>query len=358
MTAAALPASIGSYAGDRTGAGRTAIVFLAVLLLATAVVSLGVGPAALSPARVVEILLSGPRPTPDNLGDTVIVWQIRLPRILLGALVGASLAAAGALMQGLFRNPLADPGLAGVSSGSALGAVGVIVLGGGFLTPLLGPWTLPFAAFFGGLASTALLYAVATRQGRTAIATMLLAGIALGALAGAVTGFLVFLSDDRQLRDITFWSLGGLGGASWERLWTCGPIMAAAILSSPFLARGLNALVLGEAEAFHLGLSIQRLKRVAIVVVAAGTAASVAAAGVVGFVGIVVPHLLRLAVGADHRFLLPASALLGAILILVADMAARTLAAPAELPIGILTAMLGAPFFLWLLLRRRGLGEF
>lgn len=356
MTAASLAVSL-TDTGDRTRTGRLALILLALLLVLTAIVSLGVGPAALSPARVVEILLSGPRPSEANLGDTVIVWQIRLPRILLGCLVGASLACGGALMQGLFRNPLADPGLAGVSSGSALAAVAVIVLGGGILDSVLGPWTLPFAAFFGGLASTALLYTVATSQGRTAIATMLLAGIALGALAGALTGFLVFLSDDRQLRDITFWSLGGLGGASWERLWTCGPIMLAAILASPFLARGLNALVLSEAEAFHLGLSVQRLKRLAIVIVAAGTAASVAAAGVVGFVGIVVPHLLRLAVGADHRFLLPASALLGAILILVADMAARTLASPAELPIGILTAILGAPFFLWLLLRRRGFSE-
>ncbi|WP_244487628.1 MULTISPECIES: FecCD family ABC transporter permease [unclassified Aureimonas] len=346
--------------GDRAGRGTVALGLLLLALGACLVVSLGVGPAGLSPARVVEILLAGPG-SRESMGETVIVWQIRLPRALLGALVGASLGVSGAVMQGLFRNPLADPGLIGISSGSALGAVSMIVGAGGVLRTLaaaLGGFALPVAAFVGGLAATSVLYAIATRQGRTSVATLLLAGIAIGAFASAALGLLVYLSDDQQLRDITFWTLGGLAGANWPKLFACGPIMLAALLAVLTLGRSLNALTLGEAEAFHLGIRVQRVKRLAIFLVCAATGAAVAVAGVVGFVGIVVPHMLRLAIGADHRVLLPGSALLGAILLLLADMVARTVASPAELPIGILTAALGAPFFLWLLLRRRGLAAF
>ena len=332
---------------------------LGLLLAVTLVVSLGVGPSGMAPGKVLAVLMQGPDATPaSDLGASIIVWQIRMPRVLLGALVGASLAVAGAVMQGLFRNPLADPGLVGVSSGSALAVVATIVVGDRLLAVggagLFGAFIIPAAAFVGGLVATGTLYGIATRRGRTSVATMLLAGIALAAMAGALTGFFVFLSDDRQLRDITFWSLGGLGGANWQALAVSGPLMLAGILSSLLLARGLNALVLGEAEAFHMGVSVQVLKRCAVFLVAAATGAAVATSGVIGFVGIVVPHLLRLVIGADHRFLLPASALLGAVLLLVADMIARTIAAPAELPIGILTAAIGAPFFLWMLLRRRG----
>ncbi|BDA85692.1 heme ABC transporter permease [Aureimonas sp. SA4125] len=345
-------------AGDRSPRALVGLAVLALVLAATLVVSLGVGPSGMAPARVVEVLVQGPGAVAAaDPGASVIVWQIRMPRVLLGALVGASLAVAGALMQGLFRNPLADPGIVGVSSGSALAVVATIVVGERLLSAgiagLLGVFLIPAAAFAGGLAATIALYAIATRQGRTSVATMLLAGIALAALANALTGFFVFLSDDRQLRDITFWSLGGLGGASWQKLAVSGPLMLAGILLSFLLGRGLNALVLGEAEAFHLGVSVQRLKRWAIFLVAAVTGAAVATSGVIGFVGILVPHLLRLVLGADHRFLLPGAALLGAVLIVVADMVARTIAAPAELPIGILTAAIGAPFFLWMLLRRR-----
>jgi iron complex transport system permease protein len=341
--------------GDRSRAAAATLAALVVLLIVVALVSLGTGPARIPVGRVIEVLLAGPGAT--GQGEGLIIWQIRAPRILIGALVGATLAASGAVMQGLFRNPLADPGLVGVSSGAALGAVSMIVLGGTALAPvvvLLGAYALPFAAFVAASASTLLLYTIATRQGRTSIATMLLAGIALGAFSGAATGLLVFTSSDQQLRDITFWSLGGLGGASWNRLAIGGPIMALVLVALPFLGRGLNAIVLGEAEAFHLGVPVQRLKFAAIFLVALATGAAVATSGVIGFVGIVVPHLLRLSMGADHRPLLPASALGGAVLLLLADMVARTIAAPAELPIGILTAAIGAPFFLWMLLRRRG----
>jgi iron complex transport system permease protein len=290
--------------------------------------------------------------------DLLIVQSIRLPRVVMGLFVGAALAVSGAIMQGIFRNPLADPGLAGVSAGAGLGAAAMIVLGGKLALPVLavlGFVALPAASFAGALATTSILYVLSTRLGRTSIATMLLAGIALGALSNAGTGLLVYMADDRQLRDLSFWLLGSLGGAAWPKVATLAVITGVCFAALPFMARGLNALALGEAAAWHMGISVERLKRVAIVIVAAMTGAAVAVSGGIGFVGIVVPHVLRLAIGPDHRFLLPASALLGAALLVLADAVARTIVAPAELPIGIVTAIAGAPFFLWLLLRRRSI---
>ncbi|HTM78718.1 MAG TPA: iron chelate uptake ABC transporter family permease subunit, partial [Devosia sp.] len=221
------------------------------------------------------------------------------------------------------------------------------------LTALLGIYSLQIAAFFGGLVTTFVLYRVATSAGQTAIATMLLAGIAIAALASAVTGVLVYVATDSQLRDLTFWGLGSLSGANWTKIMASCPIILLALAAAAFLARGLNALTLGEATAGHLGLPVQRFKLAAIVTVAAATGAAVAVPGGIGFVGIVVPHLLRLIIGPDHRFLLPASALLGASFLLLADAVSRLVVAPAELPIGIVTAAVGGPFFLWILLRRR-----
>jgi iron complex transport system permease protein len=349
---------MGRVEGDRSRTAAVSLVWLALALVAVALLSLGIGASGLSLRDVLTVLAAGPNAEHLPAGDVVIVWQIRMPRILLGMLIGASLAVAGAVLQGLFRNPLADPGLVGVSSGAALGAVTVIVFGPGVLAPLLavtGIFALPLAAFLGGLVATIILYVIATRRGRTSVATMLLAGIALAAFAAAGTGLLVYVASEQQLREITFWSLGALSGASWSKLMASGPIMALVLLAAPVLGRGLNAIVLGEAEAFHLGVNVQLLKKLAVFLVAAATGVAVAVSGVIGFVGIVVPHLLRLVIGPDHRALLPACALLGAILLLLADMAARMIVAPAELPIGIVTAALGAPFFLWLLLRNRDL---
>ncbi|HEY4192134.1 MAG TPA: iron ABC transporter permease [Mesorhizobium sp.] len=345
--------------GDRSGRARAVIVALALLLVATALFSLASGASDASVPGVIRGWLSGAVPGEAALGarDRLIVYDIRLPRVVMGALVGAALAVSGAVMQGLFRNPLADPGLIGVSAGASLGAVAVIVLGATALAPLtvaLGVLSLPLAAFFGGLATTLVLYRVATRHGQTSVATMLLAGIALAALAMALTGVLIFLADDRQLRDLTFWGLGSLAGATWQKIGAVGPVIALALATTPFLARGLNALALGEATAGHLGIPVQRMKHTAIVAVSAAVGASVAVSGGIGFVGIVVPHLLRLLIGPDNRYLLPASALLGASLLLIADALARTIVSPAELPIGIVTALAGAPFFLWILLRKRG----
>jgi iron complex transport system permease protein len=214
---------------------------------------------------------------------------------------------------------------------------------------------LPVAAFGGALIATLVLYRIATREGRTSIAMFLLGGLAIAALANAGLGLLVFLADDRQLRDINFWMLGSLSGATWAKVGAIAPFLAGAVLALPFVSRGLDLLVLGETEAFHAGIEVERLKRVCVVLVAAAIGAAVSVAGVIGFVGIVVPHLLRLLIGPSHYLLLPAAVLLGAVLLVVADTFARTIAAPAELPIGIVTAVIGAPFFLYLLLRQRSL---
>ncbi|WP_439507266.1 FecCD family ABC transporter permease [Yoonia sp.] len=342
-------------AGDRSIRARRVAFGLAGLLLLTGLLSLSHGASGVRLDLVAQSWLAG-HDVPAR--DWLILWEIRLPRMLTGVLVGASLAVGGAVMQGLFRNPLADPGLVGVGAGAGLGAVLAIVLGGqapAWVAAWLGWNMVPVAAFIGGWLSTMVLYRVSTRAGRTSTATMLLAGIALGALAGAATGILVYIADDRQLRDLTFWGLGSLGGASWPKIAAAGPVMLLALLAAPFLARGLNGLSLGEAAAHHIGLPVQRVKHVAILTVAAATGAAVAVSGGIGFIGIVVPHLLRLATGPDHRYLLVNAALLGATLLLLADLIARSIIAPAELPIGIVTAVIGAPVFLWILLRRRGL---
>lgn len=344
-------------AGDRSQAARLLIGLLVIVATLTFIASIMTGAADASLGNLFR-WLTGTETAEQalSLRDRIIILDIRLPRAVLGLLVGAALAVSGAVMQGLFRNPLADPGLVGVSSGASLGAVLIIVLGTSLFGPvfaLFGFYTLPVAAFFGGLCTTLLLYRIATRSGQTSVATMLLAGIALAALAGAITGVLIFVADDQQLRDLTFWGLGSLAGASWTKVLAAAPIIILSLMVVPFLSRGLNALTLGEAAAFHMGVPVQRLKNVAIVSVAAATGASVAVSGGIGFVGIVVPHVLRLVIGPDHRFLLPASALLGGTLLIFADMIARTIVPPAELPIGIITAFAGAPFFLWILLRGR-----
>jgi iron complex transport system permease protein len=289
--------------------------------------------------------------------DQLILWSIRLPRIAMALIVGALLSVSGAMMQGLFRNPLADPGLVGVSSGGALAAAATIVIGDKILIPasIIPPFgLLPIAAFLGALVSTSVLYKLSTREGRTSIATFLLSGLAIGALANAAIGFLIFTADDRQLRDVTFWMLGSLSGGTWLKVGTLLPFLIIVFLAGQYIARGLDLFVLGEAEAFHSGIEVERLKRIGIVVVAAAVGAAVSVSGVVGFVGIIIPHLLRMVAGPGHRLLLPSSMLLGGALLLAADTFARTLVAPAELPIGIVTALIGAPFFLVLLLKQRG----
>ena len=337
---------------------RPLFLSLGLLWLIAFWLSLALGPVSLSLGETLQAMLRllglsfGAEGTAQA---ELILGQIRLPRALLGMAAGAVLALAGVAMQGLFRNPLADPGLIGVSSGAALGAAMTIVGGEliGGISPLLEPYLLSLSAFVGGLGVTALVYRLGRREGRTDVATMLLAGIALTALAGAMIGLFTYLADDSTLRTLTFWNLGSLNGASYARLWPLLLVTMAVTCWLPRRARALNALLLGESEARHLGFDVERLKRELVFCTALGVGAAVAAAGMIGFVGLVVPHLVRLLVGPDHRLLLPASALAGGSLLLLADLLARLVLVPAELPIGIVTALLGAPFFLYLLLRGR-----
>ncbi|MCV9921970.1 iron ABC transporter permease [Pseudomonas sp. BT-42-2] len=285
----------------------------------------------------------------------LILGQIRLPRTLLGLAVGAVLALSGVAMQGLFRNPLADPGLVGVASGAALGAA-IAIVGGSWLGGIpegFAPYLLSVCAFVGGLGVTALVYRLGRRDGQTNVATMLLAGIALTALAGSAVGLFTYLADDATLRTLTFWNLGSLNGASYQRLWPLILVTVAVAVWLPRRAQALNALLLGESEARHLGVEVESLKRELVFCTALGVGAAVAAAGLIGFIGLVVPHLVRLVAGPDHRVLLPASLLAGGALLLFADLVARLALAPAELPIGIVTAFIGAPFFLLLLIKGR-----
>ena len=332
------------------------LAVLAVLLLVSMMIAITIGAAGIPLHRLIDALNPSHASDAVVARDRLVLWSIRLPRIVLAMIVGALLSAAGAMMQGLFRNPLADPALVGVSSGGALAAAAVIVIGDTFLVASvvsLSLPVLPLASFVGALTTAILLSRLATSEGRTSVTLFLLCGLAVAALANAGIGFLVFMSDDRQLRDITFWLLGSLTGATWEKVFATVPFLVVMLAALPFVARGLDLIILGEREAFHAGISVERLKRIVLCVMAAAVGATVAVGGVIGFVGIVVPHLLRIAVGPSHRLLLPASMLFGAAMMVLADTAARTIAAPAELPIGIVTAAIGSPFFIYILLRQR-----
>lgn len=328
---------------------RTLLAALVVMTILAVLLSLQVGPAD------VGILQAVARSTSANEAELarIVIFELRFPRTLVAVATGASLALAGATMQGLFRNPLADPGLLDVSSGAALGAVSVIVLGG--LLPLawMGAWLLPGAAFLGALAGMSLAYALAQRQGQADVALLLLAGIAVNAIAGAGIGMLTYISTDEQLRSLTFWSMGSVAQAEWSQLLPAVGIMAASTLLLCRSGHWLNLLLLGERAARHAGLPVASVKRLLVVLVALQVGAAVAITGVIGFVGLVVPHMVRLLIGPDHRMLLPASIFGGAVLLLTADLVARSIVAPAELPIGLVTTLIGGPFFLLLLLQRR-----
>ncbi|MFF0111687.1 FecCD family ABC transporter permease [Streptomyces prasinus] len=284
----------------------------------------------------------------DRVAESVL-WNVRFPRIVLALLVGASLGCAGALMQGVFGNPLAEPGVIGVSSGAAVGAVAAIALGLNFA----GNWTVPVLAFVAGLVTVLLVYVMSRSGGRTEVVTLILTGIAVNAFAGALIGLFLFFADTAAVNQITFWQLGSLSQATWPKVLAVLPCAVLGLAVAPLYARRLDLLALGERPARHLGVDVERLRIVLVLVIALLTAAAVSVSGVVGFVGLVVPHLLRMAAGPGHRFLLPGSALLGALVLLAADLTARTVAEPAELPLGVLTALIGSPFFFWLLRRTR-----
>jgi iron complex transport system permease protein len=340
------------------GIQRSSFVILTAAVILTAVFSICYGAVEISPAQVLAILarqVGIELPFAFTARQESVLLFIRLPRVVLGLLVGAGLAISGAVLQSLFRNPLADPGLVGVSGGAALAAAVTIVLGETIAASFFAVsrfYFLPFAAFLGGLLATLFIYRIGRRGGAANVATMLLAGIAVNSFAGAGIGLMTFLATDAQLRNIAFWSLGSVGGATWNTIAVAAPVILISVFLLLRLARVLNVILLGEAEAGHLGVNTERLKWQAICLVALTVGAAVAVSGAIGFVGLVVPHLLRLLTGADHRFLLKNSALLGAALIIGADILARNIVAPAEMPIGIVTALIGAPFFIWLLLKR------
>jgi iron complex transport system permease protein len=334
--------------------GRVSLLgLLSVALVAAVLFAAGRGQLDVPPSEVLGSVLHklgldlGPLPSHPQGENTL--WQVRFPRVLTAVVAGASLAAAGALMQGVFGNPLAEPGVVGVSSGAAVGAASVIVFGLTFA----GTWTAPVAAFVTGLATTLLVYLLSRDAGRTETVTLVLTGIALNAMTSAALAFLMFLGDQQAREEIVFWTLGSLNGSRWEHVAVIAPIAAAGLAAALVLSRQLDLLALGDRAARHVGVDVERLRLTTIVVVALLTSAAVAFCGIIAFVGLVVPHLIRLVAGPGHRLLVPASALGGALLLVLADLWARTAIDYADLPIGMLTSLVGGPFFFWLLRRAR-----
>jgi len=333
--------SLATFAPKRLHAPVSVLIGLTVILLVLAIIAVNSGAMSL-PFRT---LIS--RPLDDGMWQ---IWlTIRLPRVLLAIVVGCALACSGAVMQGLFRNPLADPGLLGISSGAALFVALMIVM------PLsLPPWLAlyghMFAAFAGSLVISLIVFTL-SRFGHGNLSRLLLAGIAINALCGAAVGVLSYVSDDQQLRQFSLWSMGSLGQAQWSTLLVATTLILPASVATFLLSRRLNLLQLGDEDAHYLGVNVRRTQLQLLLLSALLVGVAVAVTGVIGFIGLVIPHLLRMRVGADHRWLLPGSALGGAGLLLLADTLSRTLVAPAEMPVGLLTSLLGGPYFLWLILR-------
>ena len=332
---------------------------LVVLLIAVMILSSCIGAVSITASEFISIM-SYKTGFSDAVNfkpqQAAVLLNIRLPRVMLGILIGAGLGVSGAAIQGLFRNPLAEPGLIGISSGATLFAVLMIVLDVSFfklLTGAIGFYALSLAAFVGACITTMLVYRLSMRNGKTVITTLLLSGIAINALAGAFTGLLTYMATDEQLRTITFWSLGSLGGASWETVTGILPFIIIPVAGLPFLAKSLNVIALGDAQALHMGIDVVTVKRIILVLATIAVGASVAVAGMIGFIGLIIPHIIRMTFSADNRLVIPGSAILGASLLTLADLLARTIVTPAELPIGILTALIGTPVFIYIIITER-----
>lgn len=332
-------------ADDAARRARGRLLLLAACLPLVLLAAAALGAVTIGPADLWK-LLSGSADVPAVV--RAVFWEIRVPRVLLAALVGGSLALAGAGVQGLFRNPLADPALIGVSAGAALGAVLCFFFG---WEGLLGGWFLPLAAFAGGLLAVLILMSFHSGFAAGGTAKLILAGVALNAMAGSVLGFFLFSASDDALRSMTFWTLGSCASAQWPQVLVLLVFLAAGSFILRRHARALDALQLGEEQAAHLGVPVARVRGETIAAAALLVGAATAFAGTIGFIGLVAPHMARLLLGGLHRLVLPAALLLGAMLLVLADLGARTLTAPAELAVGILTAAIGGPFFLWLLRR-------
>lgn len=334
--------------------GVLPITAAALAVLALVAAELAFGPVTIPGDRLIAALTGQ-----GDAAETAILWQIRLPRTGLGVACGAALALAGAALQGLLRNPLAEPGLIGVTAGASLGAVLVIVLGGGvaaLLPAVFAPFLLPLAAFLGGSAVIVLLFALARLAPGAQIVTLILGGIAINAIVAAAIGVLIYISDDQQLRDLTFWTMGSLATAGTALIVTVALVSAAMVPVFLAHARALDLMQLGERAAFHAGLDVVRTRTGVALATAMAVGAVTSAAGPIGFIGLVAPHMARMLVGPRHAVLLPMAALIGIVLVLAADLAVRLAVPPAEPPIGLATSLIGGPFFLWLILRqvRRG----
>ncbi|ELB2035885.1 iron ABC transporter permease [Vibrio parahaemolyticus] len=333
----------------------TTLITLSGFLAFIAIASITVGPMNISFTDTLRGLVGAHSELAPHI--QLVINEIRLPRTILCMFIGAILAICGVVMQGLFRNPLAEPGIIGVSAGAALGGAFAIVVFAEFSQnhpQLMNLAALPLFAFLGGALTTVLVYWLGTNKFGTSVTIMLLAGVAISALSGAAIGFLNFSADDQMLRDLTLWSMGSLAGANWAGIGLASVTLVVLLFWFHKKAMSLNALLLGESEARHLGVPVQKLKRQLILLSAVGVGVTVSICGAIGFIGLVIPHLGRMLAGPDHRTLLPISALLGALLLTCADMIARVLLAPAELPVGIVTALIGAPFFIYLLFQQRG----
>lgn len=339
----------------RTLTFASILIFLFVLLVLSITFAIMIGPVFISPGTIWRVAFSH-LPLTDywittdwTTAHENIVWNLRFPRVLMAAIIGAGLAIVGAAIQALVRNSLADPYILGVSSGGSVGATLVITTGA---FSFLGEYALSIAAFIGALMSVVLVFFVAQVGGRTSVIRLLLAGIAISMVLSAVTNFIVMTAPQEEaMRSAMFWMMGSLSGARWDNLLIPMSVVCIGIVFLLLYSRSLNALLMGEETAATLGISVQTFQKVLIVLTALVTGVMVAASGAIGFVGLMIPHIVRLVIGSDHRRLLPASALVGAIFLIWADVGARMVLAPEELPIGIVTALCGGPFFIWLLRR-------
>ncbi|WIH22230.1 FecCD family ABC transporter permease [Photobacterium damselae] len=325
------------------------------LLLLAIVSSIVIGPMSISYSDSIKALLPWHTELPNHI--SLVINQIRLPRTLLCIMIGAILAICGAVMQGLFRNPLADPAIIGVTGGAGLGAALAIIvfapIAAQFPT-ILNLGAIPLFAFIGGVISTFFVYRLGTGTNGTSVTVMLLAGVAISAISGAGLGLLNYVADDQALRDFSLWSMGSLAGATWSGIALATVSFVALFFFFYRKANALNAFLLGESEAKHMGVNVQRLKKQLIITCTAGVGVTVSLTGPIGFIGLIIPHLGRMLIGPNHKNLIPVSALLGAFILLLADMIARTAFAPQELPVGIITAIIGAPFFIMLLIQQKG----
>ncbi|POH57090.1 FecCD family ABC transporter permease [Arthrobacter glacialis] len=366
----AAAAKTGQAKTKRTAKDRLILGILAAALAVTAVVAAGTGQLHIAPVEVIGSIIHGfnnwlqgwldyfgtgwnapfgSAPLPEHARGYETLWSVRFPRVVLAMIVGAALACAGTVMQGVFGNPLAEPAVVGVSSGAAVGASTAIVTG----LATQGNWVVAICAFLGGLITTLLVYSLSRSKGRTEVVTLVLTGIAVNAFTFAMIAFYTYVADPNAREQLIFWQLGSLNGASWLSVTSVLPLLLAGLFMAFMAAGRLDLLALGERSARHLGVNVERLRMTMIVTVALLVGAGVAFTGIVSFVGLVVPHLIRIIAGPGHKLLLPASALGGALLVLLADLGARTLVTYSDLPLGMLTALIGGPFFFWLLRRTR-----